>query len=69
MDTVSLRQIDHYSKVYESKAFVDFQGNKINLQNISKVPVAMFVGEKDDIATPADSKWAFDEITSGDKFY
>ena len=63
-DTATVKQIDHFNKIYKMGAFVDFQGNNLDLQKISKVPVAMFVGEHDDLATPGDSEWAKSQIKS-----
>jgi hypothetical protein len=64
LDTASLKEIEHYKKIYRAKDFVDYDGNSINLSKISKVPVAFFVGGKDDFADPTDSKWTSNQIKS-----
>ncbi|CDW83495.1 ab-hydrolase associated lipase region family protein [Stylonychia lemnae] len=74
----SLRTVNHYGQTIacgEMKRY-DF-GKTINLQkygqaeppvieisNIQKVPVAMFVGTKDELANTIDNRWAKDQIKS-----
>lgn len=37
----------------------------VNLKNIKKIPVAMFVGNEDDLGDVTDCRWARDEINAG----
>lgn len=68
----SLRSIDHYGSILNSKKFQrhDFGSSKnkqvygtstpplIDLPNIKQVPIAMFVGTSDQLATVDDNRWA-----------
>lgn len=68
----SLRSLDHYAQVLNHDKFASYDfgksGNQahygkdsapeINLQAISKVPIAMFVGTADELATVDDNRWA-----------
>jgi hypothetical protein len=68
----SLRSLDHYGQILNHDKFANYDfgksGNKarygtdtapeINLQAISKVPIAMFVGTSDELATVEDNRWA-----------
>eukprot|EP00347_Sterkiella_histriomuscorum_P018552 403345077 len=68
----SLYCLDHYSQILKADRFQEFDYGKsenkkrynsptppeINIQGISKVPIAMFVGTKDELADSADNLWA-----------
>jgi hypothetical protein len=38
--------------------------DEIPLENISKVPIAVFVGSDDIVANPTDGEWTVDQIGS-----
>jgi len=78
----SLRAIDHYGQILSSKKFqrMDYGSSKnkqvygqntppeINLQNIQSVPIGLFVGNSDQLATVDDNRWAKTQLKTL-KFY
>ena len=78
----SLRAIDHYGQILSSKKFqrMDYGSSKnkqvygqttppeINLQNIQSVPIGLFVGTSDQLATVDDNRWAKTQLKTL-KFY
>lgn len=54
-----------YGKSQNKKLYGTEQPPEIGIQNISKVPIAMFVGQKDELADTTDNHWAHDKM--GDK--
>ena len=74
----SLRSLNHYGQILNTKKFQRFDygssGNTqhynqktaplINLQNIKKVPIGMFVGTSDQLATVEDNRWAQTQIST-----
>ena len=42
---------------------------EIPIQNIKRVPIAMFVGKKDELATDTANQWARDTMKDVVKFY
>ncbi|CDW78774.1 ab-hydrolase associated lipase region family protein [Stylonychia lemnae] len=68
----SVRQIDHYAQIVEAKEFRRYDygesGNMqkynqtvpplIDITKISRVPIAMFVGNQDEAADAVDNEWA-----------
>lgn len=79
----SLRSLDHYGQILNAKKFqrMDYGSTKnkqlynqatppvIDLQNIKQVPIAMFVGTSDQLATVQDNEWAKTQLTKVLKFY
>ena len=79
----SLRCIEHYAQIMKADRYQDFdygqKGNQqhynsnfppeINLQGISKVPIAMFVGTKDELADEIDNRWAKTQLDKTLVFY
>ena len=73
---VSRRQLIHYGQIAKSARFQMFDwGNKTNLKryasvippeikvkNIKNVPIVLYVGANDDLATIEDSKWLQKEV-------
>lgn len=64
-DTASFQQLDHFSKVFAAKDFVDYSGAHLDLTQIKNVPVMVVQGSKDDLSTPTDGKWAYDQLGKG----
>ncbi len=78
----SLRALDHYGQILSSKKFqrMDYGSTKnkqvygqstapeIDLTKISKVPIGLFVGNSDQLATVADNRWAKTQLKTL-KFY
>lgn len=72
----SWKQLMHYAQFISDGEFLEYDyghtknkkhyGSKtppqIDVSKISHVPIAMFVGKQDDLATPEDTRWARDEI-------
>lgn len=68
----SLRSLDHYGEILNNDRFQTYDfgksGNRahynqdsapdVNLQAISTVPIAMFVGSSDELADVTDNRWA-----------
>lgn len=68
----SWKQVMHYTQLVTGKQFREFDygsaknmqkygSNKppvIDVENLSKVPIAMYVGKQDDLATTTDARWA-----------
>lgn len=54
-----------YGKTENKKKYGTEKAPEIPIQNISKVPIAMFVGQKDELADTADNQWAHEKM--GDK--
>lgn len=74
----SLRTLNHYAQILAAKEFQKYDfGINVNkqkygqakppiipIENIKKVPIAMFVGTKDLLATVEDNRWAKTQIKS-----
>ena len=76
----SVQSLLHYAQIIKYKKFQLFDwGSKklnrehyhgsdeppqINLTEIATVPIAMFVGNQDDLGDPTDEEWARDQIKS-----
>ena len=66
----SFKEFDHYAQLLEYGDFAEFDetGDSppvlIPIQNISKVPIGMFVGQDDPWADPTDAEWARSQIQS-----
>lgn len=72
----SWKQLTHYAQLITHGQFLEydygatknnntygqFNPPAIDVSKISHVPVAMFVGKQDDLATPEDTQWARDQI-------
>ena len=55
-------EYDYGKPTKNNKKYGQTQAPEIDVSKISHVPVAMFVGKQDDLATPADTQWARDQI-------
>jgi lysosomal acid lipase/cholesteryl ester hydrolase len=78
----SLRAINHFAQIFDSKKFqrMDYGSSdnrrvygqntppEINLQNIQSVPIGLFVGNFDQLATVDDNRWAKTQLKTL-KFY
>ncbi len=80
----SLKSLDHYAQIIQAEEFQEYdygtQGNEqvygqstpplIHIENIQgKVPIAMFVGAKDELADPIDNEWADSMMQKAVVFY
>lgn len=52
----SLDSFKHFAKIIKSKAFVQLDGTPYNLDIIKDIPIALFVGTDDRLATLADNR-------------
>lgn len=76
--SASMQSLVHYGQAVSQKTMTNYDWGKtenqkhynqdtppeINLSNIDQVPVAMFVGTKDDLGDVKDCEWARDQIKS-----
>ncbi len=74
----SLRALDHYAQILKGDTFNQYDFGKkqnrekynsdtapeIKLSSISKVPIAMFVGTADELATVEDNRWAKTQLNT-----
>ena len=80
----SMRCLAHYGQIMQSRVFqrYDYLSESSNLQaygqtmppviqlsNIKTVPIAMFIGTRDELATTQDNRWARDQIGDAVAFY
>jgi gastric triacylglycerol lipase len=52
----SLRSLHHFAEIIRNNNFAQIEGNPYALQNIKNIPISLFVGKNDLLASPEDNR-------------
>jgi lysosomal acid lipase/cholesteryl ester hydrolase len=51
----SVQALHHFAEIIRNKKFADLEGNSYNLERIYGIPIALFIGDKDNMSTLDDN--------------